>query len=119
MAGKRKVATKVEVFYIKENPEGKSSQELADELCLFKTTVEKILIEKGLEQEEEVEIKVEEPLPKKRNKMEGFITSRSQNGNGGVAVMQEAGSSRLDDFRKNANISNKNLPCIVKIRPEE
>jgi len=97
MAGKRRAATKVEVFYIKNNPEGKTAQELADELELFKSTVDKILLEKANE-----EIPASD-TPKLSNGLKinkNDIIRETGSGKKGVVALTSTSSEKLSDMHK-------------------
>lgn len=114
MSNKRKTATKAEIFYIQSNPENKTYEELADELNLFKTTVETISLEAPPKEESQVvEVQEVEPeilvhpsttttKPQKKNRMEGFVLTKTEAAGkpGRVAVMTGAGSERIDDANK-------------------
>lgn len=94
MAGKKKTASKAEVFYIKSNPENKDAQTLADELGLMKETVDAIFVE--------MDDTPNEPQTN-TNKMEGLIINRTEkSAKKRMAIMTEAGSTRVDDANKEA-----------------
>lgn len=122
MAGKRKLATKLETFYIQSNPEGKTPQELADELGLFKTTVEKLQAE-APEPEPQV---VEAPKQSKPNNMEGKIINQTEKEKKEgkkprFAIMTPTASEWLDDANKIARQKargNENKSGIAKPYPD-
>jgi len=122
MAGKRKTATKIERHYIENNPEGKTLQELADELGLFKSVIEKIMLEKGEREVVEVEEVEETPAEetKRVNRMEGLIQNRTDGGKRGIAVLTSAASMRIDTVNENArsNARTKPLEGITKTYPD-
>lgn len=122
MPGKRKTATKLELFYIQSNPNGQTAQELADELGLFKTTVEKIQGDVPPPQIEEETIPEREP---KVNRMNGTILHNKKKGEehlpGKVAILTPEAGGILDDTFKLARAKAKrpeNQVGIAKPYPD-
>lgn len=117
MANKRSNLTDVELFFIRENPQKLTPQEIADKLDVSITRVKAVVYEHNSKQRQVQEEKAfEQALEESQEKplappsvIRELLTRPTEDGRKNIAVMVPAASEHLDDaYKVNRQTAKKN-----------
>lgn len=121
MAGKRTLLTKAELFYIRNNPEQLTANELADELNVSLKQVQGVVYRENMERKkareaEAAEVEAAKPVPKP-NRLRGMIVATTESGKRGVSAMTPGASQVIDAANKDQRMKIKNDKTAGHIAP--